>query len=373
MPIYIRLLLLLGSITIHARAQNAGSILLNIGDPAPPLRLRGWVKGEPFEKFERGRVYVLEFWATWCRACNAAMPHLSELAREYEDKVSVLVIDVYEEKSSLEKIKTFVDSMGHRMDLQVAAEDSNFMATGWLGASGEQDDHIPRSFVVNADGRLAWMGYPTQLDEVLPKILNNTWDMKEALAKRNENRRLAALDDSLSFELMVYRGNSSKPGDRGKPESALLLIDEIIKKEPKLKYAPKISSHTFAALLKTNPHKAYEYGKMAIVTPTYEEPNFHLIYGAIEFDSGRSDLPAKIYQLGAEAYQAEIDHRPYPDMADIAALYHKMAAFYWRANDRPKAIDAEQKAIDTLKSGSGFSKKDLAVFESQLLKYKNCD
>ena len=199
----------------------------------------------------------------------------------------------------------------------------------------------------------------------------HTWDIKEALAKRNENRRLEALDDSLGYELMVYRGNPSKEGDRGKPDSALLLINEILKKEPKLKYAPRISSHTFAALLKTNPHKAYEYGKVAIVTPTYEDPNYHLIYCAIELYSDTLNLPAEIYQLGAEAYQAEIDHRPYPDMADIARLYHKMAAFYWRANEKSKAIDAEQKAIEALKRGKGISKADMDAFESRFQQYMN--
>ena len=37
---------------------------LRPGDAAPPLTIDKWVKGEPVEKFEKGRVYVVEFWAT---------------------------------------------------------------------------------------------------------------------------------------------------------------------------------------------------------------------------------------------------------------------------------------------------------------------
>src|SRR6266404_4476353 len=181
------LLLLLCIIAVTTHAQNDQLPSLNIGDPAPPLRVRGWLKGTPVQSFEKGKVYVVEFWATWCKPCIAAMTHLSALAGKYKDRVTILGIDIYEKKTtSMEKVKAFVDSMGHQMDYyHLAAEDSNFMVAGWLDASGERG--IPKSFVVNEDGRLAWIGYPKELDEVLPKIVNNIWDIKEALAKRDLN------------------------------------------------------------------------------------------------------------------------------------------------------------------------------------------
>ncbi|HEY4288358.1 MAG TPA: TlpA disulfide reductase family protein [Puia sp.] len=364
-------LLLLCVVTTAVRAQENRAPSVSIGDPAPALRLRGWVKGEAVEQFEKGKVYVLEFWATWCRPCIAAMPHLSAVAREYEERVTVLSIDVYENKLvSLGKIKAFADSMGNRMDFQVAAEDSNFMVAGWLDDTGEKRHGIPRTFIVDGEGRLVWMGYPTGLDSVLAKVVSRTWDIKGALAKRKEDRRLAELDDSLGFEFAGYLGGAYKAGDRRKADSLLLWIDKIIKKEPKLQYAPFVGVNTFSALLLTDPHKAYEFGKVAMVTPTYEEPNYHLFYGSIGIYSDSLHLPAEIYELGAEAYQLDLDHRPYKDNDVFARLYHEQAALYWRANDGPKAIEAAQKAIDMLKSGGGFSKSRLVAYESQLQEYK---
>lgn len=363
-----QLLLLLSVITVTSHAQNEQSPTLNIGDPAPPLRVREWIKGTPIKRFEKGQVYVLEFWATWCHPCIASMPHLSALAREYKDKVTILGIDIHENKTtSIKQVKAFVDSMRNRMDYLVATQDSNFMDFDWFQASGERG--IPNSFVVDAEGRLAWIGHPKDIDEALRKIVNNDWDIKAALAERKESKRLAALDDSLGSELNMYIGGAAK-GDLGKPDSALLLINEIVKKEPKLKYAPSIAFKTFSFLLITNPHKAYEYGKIALVTPTYEDPPYGLMIGAIDWYSKKLNLPAEIYELGAEAYQAKIDNYGMFGNMNIPNSYNKMADMYWRAKNKSKAIEAMQKAIEALKSEKEFSKTDLAAYQSRLQQYR---
>jgi thiol-disulfide isomerase/thioredoxin len=354
------------TITIHAQAFQSPS--LKIGDPAPQLRVGDWLKGTPVQKFEKGKVYVVEFWATWCVPCRAAMPHLSALAHQYMDSVTVIGIDIYEKKTTpIEKVKAFVDSMGHRMDYRVATQDSNFMVADWMDASGATSKGIPKSFIVNAEGKLAWIGEPSDLAVILPKIIHNTWDIKEALAKRELEKRLQELDDSASYELMSYRGDPEKPDDLGKPDSALLVINEIVGNEPRLKYAPRIAFHTFSSLLKTNVHKAHEYAKVAMVTYTYDDPAYEVIISVIELYSDKLNLPAEIYQLGAEAYQAEINQIPYPEIIDIYKLYSKMAEWYWRANDKSNAIDAQQKAIEALKSKNA---AELAEFESRLQRYE---
>ncbi len=367
-----QLLLPLCIMAVTTHAQNDPSPSVNIGDPAPPLLLKAWFKGMPVQRFEKGNVYVVEFWATWCKPCIAAMPHLSALAREYKDRVTILGVDIYEKKTtSMEKVKAFVDSMWHRMDYHVAAEDSNFMVAGWIEATGEKDNGIPRTFVVNAEGRLAWIGHPKDLDQVLPKIVNNTWDVKEALAKRNEQKRLAHLDYEAHYTLMEYSPDQFKPRSVDRPDSALLAINEMVRNEPKLKYAPFIASNTFSALLKTNPHKAYEYGKVAIVSSTYEDPTYDRIIGAIMWYSDKLNLPAEIYQLGAEACQAEIDQIPYPEIVNLPRKYKRMAEFYWHANNKPKAIEGVQKAIEVMKSRKDFTAVEMTDLESRLQQYKN--
>ena len=357
---YWQLFLLVSFIANTARAQAPA--ISNIGDPAPPLRLRAWLKGSPVDQFEKGKVYVLEFWATWCKSCIASMPHLSAIANEYQGKATVIAVDVAERATTpIGKIKTFVDSMGSRMDLRVAAEDSNYMIAAWLNGTGE-GTAIPKTIVVDSQGRLAWIGSPLQLGEVLPKIVNGGWDLKEALAARNEERRLTALNDSLSFELAACKG---------KPDSSLRMIAEIVRKEPKLEYASAIRVVTFNALLETDPHKACEYGRKLLSLPADRTQNAYFVYGAIEDHLASPNFPAEIFQLGAEACQWRIDNQPYPDIDGDAILYHRMAAFYWRTANKARAIGAEEKAVETLKGQSGSSAHSrLLAYESQLRRYK---
>ncbi|MFT3946999.1 MAG: TlpA disulfide reductase family protein [Agriterribacter sp.] len=351
-------------------SNNDRTSLLNIGDPAPPLKVSNWLKGKPVQQYEKGKVYIIEFWATWCAPCKAAMPHLSDLSREYGEKVTIIGMDIMEKPTTpLQKIKDFVDSMGVNMDYTVAVQDSNFMEKEWLFASGEQA--IPQTFVVNQEGKLAWIGHPGKMSEVLNKVINKTWDIKEALNKRTSEKYLMKLDDSLNKVLMIYAENRTKPGDTGMPDMALLKIEEIVDKEPALKYAPLVAFHTFEALLKTNPHKAYEYGKTAIATSTYQQTPCAFIIGCIDWHADKLNLPAEIYRLGAEAYQAEINDMLYPELVNIPRRYAKMAGWYWRANEKEKAIAAQTKAIEELKKRKGISKEDLSFYEEQLMSYKN--
>src|SRR5262245_21037266 len=166
---------------------RAGDVL-NLGDPAPPLAVSSWVKGDKFEKFEPGKTYVVEFWATWCGPCRASIPHLTELTHKYKDVgVRVIGVDVWERDTS--RVQTFIEEMGDQMDYSVALDsireggsaDDGVMAKTWMAAAAE--DGIPTAFVVR-DGKIAWIGHPMSMDEPLEKILAGDWDVKTQAAER---------------------------------------------------------------------------------------------------------------------------------------------------------------------------------------------
>src|SRR5215472_3894927 len=56
------------------RAAAEGTLL--VGDPAPKIEVKEFIKGDEVKKFEKGKFYVVEFWATWCPPCRTSIPHL---------------------------------------------------------------------------------------------------------------------------------------------------------------------------------------------------------------------------------------------------------------------------------------------------------
>ena len=73
-------------------AQNTG---LNIGEKAPELAYKN-LKGEVLKLSElKGKMVLIDFWASWCAPCLRSMPLYNELYSRYKDKgLEILAINV---------------------------------------------------------------------------------------------------------------------------------------------------------------------------------------------------------------------------------------------------------------------------------------
>jgi thiol-disulfide isomerase/thioredoxin len=145
--------------------SKAEAKTLKVGDAAPPLSVDAWVKGDAVSGFEKGRVYVIEFWATWCIPCRASMPHLTELQKKYKDLTVICVagserVKKDEKDQRLDNLRKFVKERDADMGFRVAYDAKNAMTTGWMIPAGQRG--IPCGFIVDGDGKIAYLGYPME-------------------------------------------------------------------------------------------------------------------------------------------------------------------------------------------------------------------
>lgn len=188
-----RVITLLGCLAAAVGIAAPAGPSLKIGDSAPKLDTGEWVQGEPVKEFQPGKVYLIEFWATWCGPCRVSIPHLNALHTKFKDKGLVVIgQNCWERDES--KVKPFVESMGSKMTYRIAldrktgATDRGRMAETWMAAAGRTG--IPSAFLVDQQGRIAWIGHPMALtDAILQQVLAGKWDLKKAAADYEEQER----------------------------------------------------------------------------------------------------------------------------------------------------------------------------------------
>lgn len=161
----------------------AAETTLKVGDPAPKLQTGKWVQGEPVKDFQKGKAYIVEFWATWCGPCRASIPHLNETYEKFKDK-GLIVIGQNCWETDESKVAPFVKQMGDKMTYRVALDDKSgdkkgAMAKSWMEAAGRKG--IPSAFLVDTKGTIAWIGHPMSLKEqVIEDVLSGSYKVSKA-------------------------------------------------------------------------------------------------------------------------------------------------------------------------------------------------
>jgi thiol-disulfide isomerase/thioredoxin len=173
-------------LTLLFLASVAAAQSLFPGSPCPGFKGTALLKGKVLKSPQKGRVAVVEFWATWCRPCIEAMPHLSTVADRYHHEVDFVSINVRDRpirngklesrKDQLTRIKKWVTQNESKMRYNVVLDDENqTQAKAWLDASGSYS--IPRVFIVDGQGKIGWIGHPDDLEEALKSVMSGTNDV----------------------------------------------------------------------------------------------------------------------------------------------------------------------------------------------------
>ena len=122
----------------------------------------------------KGKVLIVNFWATWCGPCREEMPHLVKLRQEFKDQgFEVVGVTHVGQDPDFEEVKAF--AKGFKIPYPIGYAEANLI----LGIQGgDVRNSIPQSFIISRDGqvikRMVGFGgdFPNIMRSVVTEALN---------------------------------------------------------------------------------------------------------------------------------------------------------------------------------------------------------
>ncbi len=223
------------------RTDVNSQAILKIGDPAPPLVVERWFRGEPVAAFRPGHVYVLDFWAIWCGPCIAGMPRLTELQARHKDSLTVIGLCA-EDKwgGTVEAIEKFIAKRPERtgysfaLDPPANTEHEAFKGVNLAAYLLAADlKSLPSAFIIDQHSRVAFIGLPSEMDATLEAVLAGTFDMPAAaeayqvrLNGRTRLKEFQLLIRDAKYDAAYLLGEALVHGELANDSWGLLVLAE---------------------------------------------------------------------------------------------------------------------------------------------------
>jgi thiol-disulfide isomerase/thioredoxin len=156
-----------------------GQSNLRVGDPAPPITITEWLANTPEDTTLRDKFIVLEFWATWCKPCLEAVPHLNELQAKFPVE-DLYFISITDEEPDL------ASSVFDRVDFHSIVVTDEYGETHRRFGNGTTGLSVyPFTVLIDREGMVRWYGKPEDLTEnMLERLLRSEYPLiQEAPSK----------------------------------------------------------------------------------------------------------------------------------------------------------------------------------------------
>jgi peroxiredoxin len=97
----------------------------------------------------KGKVILLNFWATWCPPCRKELPDLSQISTEMQGKDFVMIgVSVDDNQEVLNK---FLET--NRLPYTVVFEPNELVAK-YMTTAGQTQNVVPQTYIINKDGKV---------------------------------------------------------------------------------------------------------------------------------------------------------------------------------------------------------------------------
>lgn len=132
-----------------------------IGTHINELKFTDFLQNVPRDTAFNGKFKVLEFWATWCKPCLAAVPHINKLQAKFNDTNLVFLSVTHESPELTAKTLQRVQFKTVVVSDQTRAVHRN------LRIEYEATMVLPRTVLVDNNNRIVWYGTPKKLTAVV--------------------------------------------------------------------------------------------------------------------------------------------------------------------------------------------------------------
>ncbi len=318
---------------------------LKVGDAAPALMATKWLQGKEVKSFEKGKVYVVEFWATWCGPCIVMMPHMAEMQQQLRDKgVTFIGFSSKDANNTQEKVAAFVEKRGEKLGYTFAYADDRDTNDAWMRAAGRNG--IPCCFVVDQESKIAYIGHPMYLDLVLPRVVAGTW------------KGAAEMESMEKVEQDVTAVFKSFNGD---PEAGLKGLADFEAKYPELHDIPYFRGAKLSMLIKSGKtEEAKKFAEGLIAKGLKQEDPIVLRTVAMGLGSAKDNK--ELLMLAVNAAEASVKISGEKDAQAVLGL----ANAYFAAGNKAKAQEYGKKALAAAENDSPALKK---YIEGQVKKF----
>ena len=331
------------AIAVATLTQVVSAQELTLGSKAPKLELKEFIKGEEVKSFEKGKIYVVELWATWCGPCRTTIPHLTELQKKYED-VTIIGVAILEEDQSA--VAEYVKEMGKKMDYRVALdlvpEDAEptegKIVTNWMQPAEQQG--IPTAFIINGDSKIAWIGHPGEMDEPLDKIVAGKWDI---IAEAQKMAEVKALQKKMAATIGRLQQLFKQFSDDGDPKELLTELDTAAKEIPDKSDIFELIRFQVLSLSKDGAEEAVELGNKIVESEQGQDPRLLNNIAMVIVDPNRDNkADAKLLKF---ALKTAIKADKLAESEDLM-IADTLAKAYFDNGDFANAVKTQERVIE---------------------------
>jgi thiol-disulfide isomerase/thioredoxin len=305
---------------------------LKVGDLAPPLKIKEWVRGEAVNltKDAAKKIHMVEFWATWCPPCKASVPLLTQFQKKHaKDLVIIGVTDPDPYRNSPTEIKQFVKEQGTNMVYTIALDDNGATSKAYLPSDAVG---IPYAYLVGRDGRVVWEGSPLDpaLETVIPEVIAGTFDVAKAKAAANVEQAVGKLFQTAEQAYQM-----------GRMDDVWKLMLDILKADPANEQAMQLLTGLYAS----EPKKAEEFKTAVRGHIAKNKSNAKAMHLLAITLCGNDDYASRTPDLALEAAKAAYEASKQDWAIEIYAK-----AFYQIGN-LDRAISLQQEAVSAATDG----------------------